>query len=123
MQANWHNQQAQPQPHGPHPRRCNRRIDAVIARNRLDYQYAAQAQQDAAAGVKHPKNVPVMFPLPVTQRLEAGFDASLLDDSDETLQRLFRGDTSVLDEALTKVGWGTGADLILTYGQQDVCCQ
>lgn len=80
-------------------------------RNRLDYSYAAQARQDAAAGLKHPKNVPVMFPLPVTRRLEAGFDASLLDDSDETLKRLFRGDTSVLDEAPTKVGWATRAHL------------
>jgi hypothetical protein len=83
--------------------RWYRRIDAVVARNRLDYSHAFKADTVSEPGCyKGPKQVPVMFPWEVTQRLEAGFDLSLLDDSDETLQRLFKNDISVFDEALGK---------------------
>lgn len=41
----------------------------------------------------------VLFPRPVTFRLQQGFDSSLLDDSDETLARLMAGDMGVFSEA------------------------
>jgi hypothetical protein len=73
----------------------NRRIEAVVARNTLDYQALTRIRQDAAAGLKTPRQVPVMLPWEVTQRLQNGFDISQLDDSDETLERLFANDVTV----------------------------
>jgi hypothetical protein len=70
---------------------CDRRIDAVIARNALDYENAARIDGDDVAPLAR---VPVMLPWEVTQRL-ATFDTALLDDDDETLERLFRNDVSL----------------------------
>jgi hypothetical protein len=76
----------------------NRRIEAVVARNTLDYQALMRIRQDAAAGLKTPRQVPVMLPWEVTQRLQDGFDLSRLDDSDATLERLFGNDVTLFDE-------------------------
>ena len=73
----------------------NRRIEAVVERNRLDYRALTRIRQDAAAGLKTPRQVPVMLPWEVTQLLHDGFDLSRLDDTDETLERLFRNDVTL----------------------------
>jgi hypothetical protein len=76
-----------------------RRIEAVVARNKLDHEALMQARMDAAAGkLRKGLVVPVMLPWEVTQQLQDGFDLSQLDDSDETLERLFRNDVTLFEE-------------------------
>ncbi len=75
----------------------NRRIEAVVARNALDYQALMRIRQEAARGLRTPREVPVMLPWEVTQKLH-GFDLSKLDDSDATLLRLFGNDVTLFDE-------------------------
>ncbi len=60
---------------------------------------AQRAHQRTAGSKRGQASAKVLFPWAVTLRLQQGFDASLLDDSDETLARLMRGDMGVFREA------------------------
>jgi hypothetical protein len=73
----------------------------MVVRNRLDYQKVNMEEQQAPGNIRRRgKRGWAKFPWEVTQRLESGFDLSLLDDSDETLQRLFRNDVTLFDDVV-----------------------
>jgi hypothetical protein len=84
--------------------RWRRRIDAVEARNRLDHEYYKKVCEDSKAGLKHPKQVPVMFNDEVTEAIEALIKAGRfeqLDNGDDTLACLLGGDPTPINRILT----------------------